>query len=291
MSTPDILLTLSTTKGFFPQQAVDAAIENKASVIPLLLKTLDETLKNHEKLNEADMNHIFALYLLANLREPLAFPYILKLAALPESPLQKLLGDLITEDLPRFITSTFDGNLDALKELIENEHAYQWSRDAALRSLIGLMIINQLTREELIIYLRTMFNSSLAKDEGFATSLVNTACDIYPEELMPEIELAFADKKIDEDMVDLRFIKKALALGRDACLKKFVYDGNFYTPPNDLADSMSWIKNFHPPEKIKQITLDKEQYQYIEPRTRPKIGRNEPCPCGSMKKYKKCCLQ
>ncbi|MDE3161441.1 MAG: SEC-C domain-containing protein [Acidobacteriota bacterium] len=23
--------------------------------------------------------------------------------------------------------------------------------------------------------------------------------------------------------------------------------------------------------------------------TRPKIGRNEPCPCGSGKKFKKCC--
>ena len=27
--------------------------------------------------------------------------------------------------------------------------------------------------------------------------------------------------------------------------------------------------------------------QYI--RSEPKIGRNEPCPCGSGKKYKKCC--
>ena len=24
-------------------------------------------------------------------------------------------------------------------------------------------------------------------------------------------------------------------------------------------------------------------------RDQPKIGRNEPCPCGSGKKYKKCC--
>lgn len=23
----------------------------------------------------------------------------------------------------------------------------------------------------------------------------------------------------------------------------------------------------------------------------PKIGRNDPCPCGSGKKYKKCCLE
>jgi uncharacterized protein YecA (UPF0149 family) len=25
-------------------------------------------------------------------------------------------------------------------------------------------------------------------------------------------------------------------------------------------------------------------------RTLPKVGRNDPCPCGSGKKYKKCCL-
>ena len=25
-------------------------------------------------------------------------------------------------------------------------------------------------------------------------------------------------------------------------------------------------------------------------KTQPKVGRNDPCPCGSGKKYKKCCL-
>jgi uncharacterized protein len=25
--------------------------------------------------------------------------------------------------------------------------------------------------------------------------------------------------------------------------------------------------------------------------TTPKVGRNDPCPCGSGKKYKKCCLE
>ncbi len=31
------------------------------------------------------------------------------------------------------------------------------------------------------------------------------------------------------------------------------------------------------------------QWPMPEERTEPKIGRNEPCPCGSGKKYKKCC--
>jgi SEC-C motif-containing protein len=26
-----------------------------------------------------------------------------------------------------------------------------------------------------------------------------------------------------------------------------------------------------------------------EKRNQPKVGRNDPCPCGSAKKYKKCC--
>ncbi len=34
----------------------------------------------------------------------------------------------------------------------------------------------------------------------------------------------------------------------------------------------------------------KEREADIQPiRTEPKIQRNEPCPCGSGKKYKKCC--
>ncbi len=37
---------------------------------------------------------------------------------------------------------------------------------------------------------------------------------------------------------------------------------------------------------------DFPDFDFVEPYTRPepKIGRNDPCPCGSGKKYKKCCL-
>ena len=30
-------------------------------------------------------------------------------------------------------------------------------------------------------------------------------------------------------------------------------------------------------------------HNYTYRRAEPKIGRNDPCPCGSGKKYKKCC--
>ena len=40
-----------------------------------------------------------------------------------------------------------------------------------------------------------------------------------------------------------------------------------------------------------QSSADRTQHDlHVSPR-REKVGRNEPCPCGSGKKYKKCCLQ
>jgi len=38
--------------------------------------------------------------------------------------------------------------------------------------------------------------------------------------------------------------------------------------------------------------IDDDDMQYMQPiRNEPKVGRNETCPCGSGKKYKKCCLK
>lgn len=39
------------------------------------------------------------------------------------------------------------------------------------------------------------------------------------------------------------------------------------------------------------VLAESNRHYNLEPvRTEPKIGRNEPCKCGSGKKYKKCCL-
>ena len=45
-----------------------------------------------------------------------------------------------------------------------------------------------------------------------------------------------------------------------------------------------------PQQSSSNNTNQRSNMQKIEPiRVEQKIGRNEPCPCGSGKKYKKCC--
>jgi uncharacterized protein YecA (UPF0149 family) len=47
------------------------------------------------------------------------------------------------------------------------------------------------------------------------------------------------------------------------------------------------------PEELENADTDNVQWDSMDSgtyeREAPKIGRNDPCPCGSGKKYKKCC--
>lgn len=51
-----------------------------------------------------------------------------------------------------------------------------------------------------------------------------------------------------------------------------------------------WENNGYTPSELFEINRKREKNIVRCPTTqRPKIGRNDPCPCGSGKKYKKCC--
>jgi len=58
----------------------------------------------------------------------------------------------------------------------------------------------------------------------------------------------------------------------------------FFTHCRPFVDQLStlWrrksLERQSPPEKVKSVQAT------------PKVGRNDPCPCGSGLKYKKCCL-
>ena len=61
-------------------------------------------------------------------------------------------------------------------------------------------------------------------------------------------------------------------------------DGDSLDEEGEDYEYMDYIDEYGPPENYSG-DLNPETFQ----RMGPKIGRNEPCPCGSGKKYKKCC--
>lgn len=62
---------------------------------------------------------------------------------------------------------------------------------------------------------------------------------------------------------------------------------NFYRPDAIAARQERWREE----EEQAERNASNWDHEYPQVRSQPKIGRNDPCPCGSGKKYKKCCLE
>lgn len=56
-----------------------------------------------------------------------------------------------------------------------------------------------------------------------------------------------------------------------------------------LKNDINYVKRLKKHYKIFRTEIDK-QYQKVPLVSQPIAGRNDPCPCGSGKKFKKCCL-
>ncbi len=88
-------------------------------------------------------------------------------------------------------------------------------------------------------------------------------------------------ENIRKPLVDNAYTRTIIKVGKRRFeIKKKYYNGNsiIEIPEFELRNLESYDKNVYSEEILK----DKLEGKI-------KIGRNEPCPCGSGKKYKKCC--
>lgn len=88
----------------------------------------------------------------------------------------------------------------------------------------------------------------------------------------------FSSKVPDEDYV--KSIEKQIEETRASASDLHGYASMF-----NAFNDMAYIGDMTPPHKRAR----KIRGRHVPVRTEPKIGRNEPCPCGSGKKFKKCC--
>jgi hypothetical protein len=257
---------------------LEEAIARREQITPVLLQILEEAAHNVEAVYEQEdyMAHIYAMFLLAQFREKRAYPLVVDFFSAPGDISLEATGDVVTEYLSRILASVCRGDVSLIKQLAENEAADEFVRNAALESLVCLVATGQMAREDVLVYYKSLFESNLPKQPShFWDGLVSCCTDLYPEEVYPQIKQAFEEDLIDEWVIDLDFVDEHLALGREEVLSR-LQDDRYRLIEDMIGELESWA-GFQPP--IQQQPVVKKK----------KIGRNEPCPCGSGKKYKKCC--
>lgn len=260
--------------GKFPKEAVRAAIQQPDLINPDLLTSLEKVADDPDILSNSNyMLPTYAFYLLAQFQEERAYPLIVKIFSYPGEFILDATGDFVTEDLGRVLASVCGDDITPIKNMIEDESLNEYVRSAGLSAIVVLVAENKIKREEAIAYFTTLFRGRFKKEENEVwSSLVYSCCDLGPDELIFDIKQAFSENLVDSQVIGFDEVQKHVSKKPEYIISKhprrFSFIGN-------AIDEMSWWAAFDEKENI--------------PKSK-KVGRNDPCPCGSGSKYKRCCL-
>ncbi|MCP4538694.1 MAG: DUF1186 domain-containing protein [Chloroflexi bacterium] len=261
----------------FPRRALRDAMTRKESITPELLAIVQDAAENIDELayEKNYMAHMYAMYLLAQFRERRAYPLIVEFFSIPGEVTLDVTGELVTEDLNRILASVCGNDTSLMESLIENENVNEYVRSAALQGLLVLVARGDQSREEIMSYYRALFREKLERKPSLVWgSLVDCCCELHPKELLEEISQAFAEGLVDENYTNLEWVQGQIEQGKDRMLTDLRGESR-YSYIDDTIKEMEWWACFDEPRERLQI--------------KRKVGRNEPCPCGSGVKYKKCC--
>ena len=300
MTRQDVLDSLQNFSGNFPEAALKEVKANKADYIPELLESLDYVYKNAKRLCEDRSDyfmHVYAMYLLAEFREKKAFPYLIALLQLPKEENDFLIGDSLTESYHHILFSTFDAQkIQMLQDIIENTQLNARARSAVVRAYGLLYKEGFITEDEIVTYIRSLIYEKLPQDDScyVFTSLVGCIIDTKLYQMIPDARFLHENNRID-----------TMEHGDYDEFLDWIFSKPFSDKPSYIEDAiseMNWWhcfdhnreKNINRPkieldELIAKIKNNAKEQNKTVVQKNTKTGRNEPCPCGSGKKYKKCC--
>jgi hypothetical protein len=229
----NILAAFETFDGTYKRDEVDAALALQGEITPYLIDVLKNVLADPEATleNPDRFGHVYALQLLGYFRESRAHNVIVDLASLPSEVPHELFGDTITESLASILFATCGGSIERIKELLLNREADEYCRSAAARALAYAVVEGIVSREEILALFGSLFTGNEAdSDSGFWSFVASSACDLYPEELMPVIQKAFADGLIETMFIGLESFERALRQGKKRTLEEVKTELERYTP-------------------------------------------------------------
>ncbi len=282
-------LTYETRR--FPQKAFETILSDREASIPHLRQAVLKALEEGYDLDQEYLLHFYALFLLGEFQDREFFPKLIELISLPDDLPDYLLGDIITSNLKDILYNTYNGNLELLTKTISDSSINEFIRSDLLEVMAQLYLDETIDESQWKAFLRQNIYSN-EEYSYFYNSLADMICRCHFGDMLPEIRYLQDHELIDE-----------MAIGNyDSCVDHiFTYrenEKNFCTAPMSTIESLKDWAMFQEDsgrQKNQNDLMDFEKLlrkaaKLSEPEKVRKIGRNDPCPCGSGKKYKQCCL-
>jgi hypothetical protein len=301
----EVIEALSTYRREFPRAAVETAANRWDDFADEMVRALEYTAENMGEVaaESTAMLHTYAMHLCAEKRERRAFlPMIRILSYEGHDELTEVLGDTLTSAAGRILASTYGGDPEPIQQLIENRRANEYARIEGLQALLVLVLSGMLPRQTLVSYLQELYEGRLPLEPCYLWHQVaSVAADIGAAELWPVVERSYG-VLAQEPPWPSKHVTERIHAGPENAME-LARRSPHHGLMRSAVEEMEWWAAFDtdPEQTAKRRLQDVTDAlaeavrdtgtEAREPVRRPgrKPGRNEPCPCGSGKKYKHCC--
>lgn len=283
-----------------PRAAIEAALGLQEQLAPRLLDEIclaPVDVENRYRSAPAGSRytlHTFAFYLLGYYGDARAFPLMLDYFASDSDLAEALSGDALGGYLPALLVRCYDGTgVSQLKLAIETSSYAPLFRYECFRAYHGLVLSGRAERAGLLALTRRLLDVPVnAGPDRWYGWLGLAAAELQEPSLRPHIA-ALIDRGLtgrDDPfpVLDKPDLEKIYASRPESIGNLILARGFFETLADQLCRSY-WLSG-----AVEDAAegANGEGEAALSPYVRdvPKIGRNDICPCGSGKKYKKCCL-
>jgi len=306
-----------------PITGLEVVKENWSEFYPELVRLIDQFIADDISLTDEQQAILFfGTLLLAELKYSPALEKCLQLFARSDtflSPLEAVFGDALTELTPTLFYNVVDGNTQALCNFIVDGHQAMYCKASAIEAVFAQYesgIIDEFVLSAHVTRWLTEFSALPSSTNSFLLSALADSCIDYELDDFKSQFIGLCDKDLfDED----RFKQDEVKAWNRVGARKLIESGIIQTQFNVVATLSAWADDNSEDESeelnnmlsedlgdfegfdslmgdgglLANILYDENTIleNSVPVSSLPTAGRNDPCPCGSGKKYKKCCLR
>jgi uncharacterized protein len=250
-----------------PREALKAASAQRVEMVPVFLKEIEDY-------------------------RPLA-----RLLRLPRGEVDRIFGDGITTTSHRVIASVFDGDPQPLYDIILDPNAEQFIRSRMSEALAMVTLRGEFDRDLAGRFLRDAFIEMQPQAESYVwVGWQSAIAMLGMSDLMSLVKKAFDRGFVDSHVLGFDHFEQDLRQAIEHPVDPRRLEDREYTVFGDIIDELSRWYCF-----TEEYSEDRERWRRQAEANRARshhldnpfkgVGRNDPCPCGSGKKFKKCCLR
>ncbi len=200
--------------------------------------------------------------------------------------------DWLVEDLPKVFYLVGPNAIPTLATFLERERANEWATISALNGIKDIAQRHEAYRDEALSIAVTRLGRFATNTPLVNGYLVWFMIDFAAKDHIDLIREAFKSGNVDVSLAgDVEDVEIEFGLRKE---RETVHPGLFPWMNEEMKSMiMSTGERLLGKTSGPGLPLKRPTATVQRPPEQPyrNVGRNDPCPCGSGKKYKKCCLQ